>query len=122
LAAGLIFLGLKRSLSPPYLALALALSLFAELGWHGSRYQPVIGRALFESPPATVQQLQPLAQSLGRTARFIGWGWADLLRRSFPDGRNREAMPGLVYFRARPTWIRFSDYSQEPPQIAEFDF
>jgi uncharacterized protein YhbP (UPF0306 family) len=46
----------------------------------------------------------------------------ELYFRGFPDGRNRMTMPGLIYFRARPTWLRFSDFSQDPPQIAEFDF
>ena len=39
-----------------------------------------------------------------------------------PDGRERLSWPGLVYFRSRPTWIRFSDFNQHPPEIAEFDF
>ena len=40
----------------------------------------------------------------------------------FPDGRERQRWPGIVYFRARPKWIRYSDYNQNPPQIVEFDF
>ena len=39
----------------------------------------------------------------------------------FPDGRERLKWPGLIYFRARPTWIRYSDYNQNPPQILEWD-
>ena len=39
----------------------------------------------------------------------------------FPDGRERQTWPGLTYFRARPTWIRFSDYIVTPPAIVEFD-
>jgi uncharacterized protein YhbP (UPF0306 family) len=39
----------------------------------------------------------------------------------FPDGRERQTWPGLTYFRARPTWIRFSDYIVAPPAILEFD-
>jgi uncharacterized protein YhbP (UPF0306 family) len=42
--------------------------------------------------------------------------------RRFPDGRERLRWPGLVYFRARPTWLRFSDFTQTPPEIAEFEF
>jgi hypothetical protein len=41
---------------------------------------------------------------------------------SFPDGRERQRWPGIVYFRARPKWIRYCDYNQDPPQIVEFDF
>jgi uncharacterized protein YhbP (UPF0306 family) len=40
----------------------------------------------------------------------------------FPDGRERLKWPGLVYFRARPTWLRFSDFTQTPPEISEFEF
>lgn len=40
----------------------------------------------------------------------------------FPDGPERLKWPGLTYFRARPTWIRYSDYTKNPPEIAEFDF
>ena len=38
----------------------------------------------------------------------------------FPDGRDRQRWPGLVYVRARPSWIRYSDYNQNPPLIVEF--
>ena len=40
----------------------------------------------------------------------------------FPDGRARQSWRGLVYVRARPTWIRYSDFNQAPPKIVEFDF
>jgi general stress protein 26 len=40
----------------------------------------------------------------------------------FPDGRDRLSWPGLTYVRARPRWIRFSNFSQSPPEIAEFSF
>jgi general stress protein 26 len=40
---------------------------------------------------------------------------------AWPDGREREHLPDIVYVRVRPTWIRYSDYSQEPAQIEEFD-
>ena len=39
----------------------------------------------------------------------------------FPDGIDRQQWPGLTYFRARPTWIRSSDWTTEPPDIAELD-
>jgi general stress protein 26 len=38
----------------------------------------------------------------------------------FPAGRERESWPGLAYFRARPSWIRYSDYGRNPPEIVEF--
>ena len=37
----------------------------------------------------------------------------------FPDGRARESWPGLTYVRARPTWIRYSDFNRAPPLIVE---
>jgi hypothetical protein len=39
----------------------------------------------------------------------------------WPDGREREAWPGLAYVRVRPTWIRYSDYNRVPPLIEEFN-
>lgn len=37
----------------------------------------------------------------------------------FPEGRERLKWPHITYIRARPTWIRFSDYNRNPPIIAE---
>lgn len=45
----------------------------------------------------------------------------ELYFRSFPDGRQRQSWPGLVYIRARPIWIRYSDYNRAPPEIIEFN-
>ncbi len=39
----------------------------------------------------------------------------------FPDGPQRLRWPGLTYVRVRPTWLRFSDFNQDPPEITEFD-
>jgi hypothetical protein len=39
----------------------------------------------------------------------------------FPDGRERLTWPGLIYVRVKPTWLRYSDYNQNPPEILEFD-
>jgi len=38
----------------------------------------------------------------------------------FPDGRERMSWPGITYFRVRPVWIRYSDFSRTPPEIVEF--
>ncbi len=38
----------------------------------------------------------------------------------YPDGRSRLSWPGLVYIRVQPTWVRYSDYNSDPPQIVEF--
>jgi general stress protein 26 len=40
---------------------------------------------------------------------------------SFPDGRDRAGWPGITYIRVKPTWIRYSDFKQGPPEIVEFD-
>ena len=45
----------------------------------------------------------------------------DLYYSVFPDGRERQKWPDLIYVRARPKWLRYSDYNQKPPQIIEFD-
>ena len=38
----------------------------------------------------------------------------------FPDGRGRRSWPGLTYIRAKPIWIRYSDFNAQPPEIVEF--
>jgi general stress protein 26 len=45
----------------------------------------------------------------------------DLYLAKFPDGRERQQWPGLIYVRATPTWIRYSDFNQNPPEIVELD-
>jgi general stress protein 26 len=40
----------------------------------------------------------------------------------FPDGPEREKWPGILYFRVRPTWIRYSDFRGDAPKIVVFDF
>lgn len=40
---------------------------------------------------------------------------------AYPDGPSRLSWPGLIYVRVRPTWIRYSNYSVDPPEIIEFD-
>jgi len=39
---------------------------------------------------------------------------------AFPDGPEREAWPGIVYFVVRPRWLRYSDFRQR--LIEEFRF
>ncbi len=38
----------------------------------------------------------------------------------FPDGRARQSSGGVLYVRVRPTWIRYSNFSADPPEIVEF--
>ena len=42
--------------------------------------------------------------------------------KTFPDGPSRESWAGITYVRVRPTWLRFSDYTVEPPHIFERSF
>jgi len=39
---------------------------------------------------------------------------------AYPDGPSRLSWPGLIYVSVRPTWIRYSNYSVDPPEIIEF--
>jgi hypothetical protein len=39
----------------------------------------------------------------------------------FPDGPDRQGWAGLIYVRARPTWIRYSDFNVKPAHVQEFD-
>lgn len=45
----------------------------------------------------------------------------ELYFESFPAGRERQGRPGITYVRARPSWIRYSDFNRDPPQIVEFN-
>lgn len=38
----------------------------------------------------------------------------------FPDGRDRDGLHGITYFRVRPTWIRYSDFRPDPAEIYEY--
>lgn len=38
----------------------------------------------------------------------------------WPDGKSRSNWPDIAYFAVMPTWIRYSDYDRNPPQIQEF--
>lgn len=72
----------------------------------------------------------PLDDQAGVTVQYEGLvdqpSGADLDRvrdayfEVFPDGRDRQRWPGLTYFRARPTWLRYSDFRTDPPTILEF--
>ena len=38
---------------------------------------------------------------------------------AYPDGRDRLAWPGITHARVRPTWVRVSDFTSDPPTIVE---
>ncbi len=35
----------------------------------------------------------------------------------FPDGRERERLPSISYFRIRPSWLRYSDFRGDAPVL-----
>jgi hypothetical protein len=37
----------------------------------------------------------------------------------FPDGVERESLPNITYFRVKPSWTRYSDFTKTPPVIIE---
>jgi len=41
---------------------------------------------------------------------------------AWPECRTHLSWPGIVHFVVRPTWIRYSDFDQNPPFIREFTF
>ena len=51
----------------------------------------------------------------GELERLLAWYYA-----RFPDGLERRSWPGLIYLRVKPTWIRYSNFSVQPPEIIEF--
>jgi hypothetical protein len=48
--------------------------------------------------------------------------YQEIYFKAWPDGPTRMSWPGIVYFVVRPTWIRYSDFDQNPPLIREFRF
>jgi len=60
-----------------------------------------------------------------RTAQYEGFAdeptgaerLTEIYYRVYRDGRARRSWPGLIYVRVRPTWIRYSDFNVDPPQI-----
>ena len=55
---------------------------------------------------------EPSGEELDRLKQVYYAAW--------PDGPSRLSWPGLIYVRVRPTWIRYSDFNANPPEIVEF--
>lgn len=55
---------------------------------------------------------EPTGHELDRLKQVYYGAW--------PDGPSRLSWPGLTYVRVRPTWIRYSNFNANPPQIVEF--
>ena len=106
-------------------------------GWHCGERRPRSGvrHALIESKgrePAANPRIALVAGGLDGGDRTVqsegvadfpaGDALEDMQRTyyaAFPDGRDRLRWPGLVYVRVTPRWIRFSDFSVQPPAIVE---
>jgi hypothetical protein len=71
--------------------------------WNGERTLQYEGIAEELTPPSITRYQQTY---------FEAW----------PDCRVHLSWPGIVYFVVRPTWIRYSNFDQNPPLIREFRF
>jgi pyridoxine/pyridoxamine 5'-phosphate oxidase len=81
--------------------------------------------------PAAALVIGPAAAGSERTVQLEGVAdeptGAELERllelyfATFPDGRERQQWPGISYWRVSPTWLRYSDFSVDPPEIVEFN-
>jgi general stress protein 26 len=48
--------------------------------------------------------------------------YQEIYFRVYADGPARMSWPDITYFVVRPTWIRYSDFDQNPPFKQEFIF
>ena len=79
--------------------------------------QPACSLVIGLSTEQTLQ-LDGLAEELFGDAR------EELLKTYFarwPECREHLRWPNITHFVVRPRWIRYSDYDQAPPLIAEFN-
>jgi hypothetical protein len=83
---------------------------------HDGRIALVVG-SLAPDAQQTVQYEGVVDQPMGRDRDRL----VELYLSVFPDGRERQTWPGLTYFRAQPWWLRYADYSHDPPEILEFE-
>ncbi|HSY36054.1 MAG TPA: pyridoxamine 5'-phosphate oxidase family protein [Acidobacteriaceae bacterium] len=73
------------------------------IGWDNEQTLQYEGTAFFPSGP-----------DLSRYQALYFGRW--------PDGPARLSWPGLVHIVIRPTWLRYSDFNQQPPMIKESHF
>ena len=71
------------------------------IGWDNEQTLQYEGTAFFPSGP-----------DLSR--------YQDVYFASWPEGHARQPWPGIAYVVIRPTWIRYSDFSQQIPTSEEF--
>lgn len=48
--------------------------------------------------------------------------WKESYFAAWPECREHMHWPDITYFVISPKWLRYSDYNQRPPEIAEFTF
>src|SRR6266508_278031 len=77
----------------------------------------VIG-GLIKGDERTVQYDGIADEPKGQELAFL----KELYFTRFPEGRERQNWKGLIYIRAKPIWIRYSDFNQDPAEILEFAF
>ena len=73
------------------------------IGWEGEKTVQFEGEAFL-----------PEGEALGRYKSVYFAKWT--------DGPSRQSWAGLVYFVIRPTWIRYSDFDQQPVVVEEMVF
>ena len=54
---------------------------------------------------------EPKGEALAALKRIYFAAW--------PDGPTRESWPGITWFRIRPRWIRFSDFTRKDDVVRE---
>ena len=96
-----IFDTLKSSRKYPNLIARPACSFV--IGWEGAQTVQYEGEA---------EELRPPDLEICQEAYFKVW----------TEGTSRLNWPGIVYFRIRPHWVRFSDFGENPPNIVTFRF
>ena len=82
---------------------------------HNPRIALVIG-GVSEGDERTVQYEGSADEPAGEELERLKAVYYDV----YPDGPSRLSWPGLIYVRVRPIWIRYSDFTANPPEIVEF--
>lgn len=98
-ACEIVFDTVKSSRKYPNLIACPACSFV--LGWSGEQTVQLEGDAF-----------EPKGDELLRYQQIYFSIWT--------DGPARLSWPGIVHLVVRPRWIRYSDFDQRPPLIAEF--
>jgi hypothetical protein len=80
---------------------------------HNLRQHPRCAFVIGCEGPATVQYEGEADEPTGAELVRLKQVYFD----RFPDGPDREAWPGITYFRVRPIWVRHSDFSGAAPAI-----